>query len=512
MRSLMSFTAKQELAAQLGCRYRESNKRTRKIILDEFVASTGYNRKYAISILNRPMVPKVRKQKQKKYLRYDENIQALLIKIWTASNYICSKRLVPFLPSITNSLEFHGHITLSENERTVLFGISAATVDRILQKHRKKLNLNGISTTKRGNLLKSNIPVRTFTCWNNLKPGFLEVDLVAHCGTSIAGSYLNTLVLTDIATCWTEFVPLKYKSGHAVIQGIELAKQLLPFPLLGLDTDNGSEFINNELLTYCKDTHITFTRCRPYKKNDQCYVEQKNGNIIRQYVGYDRFEGERAFQQLTELYKAMRLYCNYFQPSMKLKTKHRNGAKVTKRYDQAQTPMQRVIDSLFGELSEKERLQKIHEALDPIKILNQMKCLQESLWKSACTDYPSEKKNIAEFPCEFSDIQQGILQRYKKTEKPKVERYWRTRKDPFEEVWDQIVDWLKENSEQTAKAILAKLQKKYPGQYTNNQLRTLQRKIKTWRSNVIVEFNDTWLHEEINADRTLPLSLSAKTM
>jgi len=512
MKSLMSFSAKQELASQMGCRYRETNKNNRKLILNEFVASTGYNRKYAISILNNPIQPKENKQNQKKYLRYDEDIQEILIKIWAASNYICSKRLVPFLPSITKSLESHGHITLTENERTILFGISAATVDRILQKHRKKLNLYGRSTTKRGTLLKSNIQVRTFACWNDLKPGFLEIDLVAHCGTSVAGTYLNTLVLTDIATCWTEYIPLMYKSSHTVIQGIELARKLLPFPLLGLDTDNGSEFINNELQTYCKDTHITFTRCRPYKKNDQCYVEQKNGNIIRQYVGYDRFEGEVAFQQLTELYKAMRLYCNYFQPSMKLKTKHRNGAKVTKKYDQAKTPMQRLIDCLLLTLLEKERLQIIHEALDPIKTLNQIKCLLESLWKYACTDYPSEEKCREEISTELSDIQQGILQRYKKTEKPKVLHYWRTRKDPFEEVWDQIVRWLKENSEQTAKAILERLQTEYPGQFTKNQLRTLQRKIKTWRSHVILEFDDTWLQEEITAGKTLPLSLTAKTI
>jgi hypothetical protein len=511
MKSLMSFSAKQELASQMGCRYRESNKISRKLILDEFVASTGYNRKYAISILNNPIQPKENNQK-KKYIRYDENIQEILIKIWSASNYICSKRLVPFLPSITKSLEFHGHITLTEIERTILFGISAATIDRILQKPRKKLNLYGRSTTKRGTLLKSNIPVRTFACWNDLKPGFLEIDLVAHCGTSVTGTYLNTLVLTDIATCWTEYIPLMYKSSHTVIQGIELARKLLPFPLLGLDTDNGSEFINNDLITYCKDTHITFTRGRPYKKNDQCYVEQKNGNIIRQYVGYDRFEGEGAFQQLTELYKAMRLYCNYFQPSMKLKTKHRNGAKVTKKYDQAQTPMQRLIDSLLLKLQEMERLQKIHEALDPIKILNQMKCLLESLWKYACTDYPSEEKYTEKLTTNSSDIQQGILQRFKKVEKPKVSHNWRTRKDPFEEVWDQIVGWLNENSEQTAKAILERLHVDYPGQYKKNQLRTLQRKIKTWRSQVILEFNDTWLQEEITAGRTFPLSLTAKSI
>jgi ABC-type phosphate/phosphonate transport system ATPase subunit len=159
-----------------------------------------------------------------------------------------------------------------------------------------------------------------------------------------------------------------------------------------------------------------------------------------------------------------------------------------------------------------ERLQKIHEALDPIKILNQMKCLLESLWKYACTDYPSEEKYTEKLTTNSSDIQQGILQRFKKVEKPKVSHNWRTRKDPFEEVWDQIVGWLNENSEQTAKAILERLHVDYPGQYKKNQLRTLQRKIKTWRSQVILEFNDTWLQEEITAGRTFPLSLTAKSI
>jgi IS30 family transposase len=162
-------------------------------------------------------------------------------------------------------------------------------------------------------LLKKRVPVRTFADWNETRPGFFEADLVAHCGWSTEGAYLATLVLTDVATGWIECMALLHHTQHAVIEAIEAARRLLPFPILGIDTDNGSEFLNAELLAYCEREGITFTRGRAYKKNDQCFVEQKNGAVVRQLVGYDRFEGQNAWLQLRELYRAIRLYVNFFQ-------------------------------------------------------------------------------------------------------------------------------------------------------------------------------------------------------
>lgn len=249
-----------------------------------------------------------------------------------------------------------------------LLSMSPATADRILRAYRKQ-ERHGISTTRSGTLLKKQIPVRTFQDWNETKPGFLEADLVAHCGTQADGSYLYTLTLTDIATGWTECLPLLNRGESAVVAALKRAQQLLPFPILGIDTDNGGEFINLELLAFCQQEQITFTRGRPRRSNDQCYVEQKNGQIVRQVVGYDRFTGELAYRQLTELYRALRVYVNCFQPSMKLQMKQREGSKIHRTYDQAQTPMQRLLASGIVSPKKQQELERITEALDPLRRL-----------------------------------------------------------------------------------------------------------------------------------------------
>ena len=345
VRSLMSFLAKRELLAQIAVRYQEAKRLQKTVILDEFVAATGYARKYAMRLLTHPLAPPAPKIQRRRERQYGPAVQQALISAWSAANFVCGKRLVPFLPELVAALERHGHLAISEEAREQLLSISAATVDRILKPLRQGTGCRGLATTRAGTLLKHRVPVRTFADWNEQQPGFLEADLVAHCGHSAEGSFLRTLVLTDIATGWTECLPLLHGSQEAVLQALGRARQLLPFPLLGLDTDNGKEFLNEQLLEYCRRESITFTRGRAYKKNDQCFVEQKNGSVVRQLVGYDRFVGERAYRQLTELYRAARLYVNCFQPSMKLLSKKRDGAKVTRKYDAAQTPYQRLLGS-----------------------------------------------------------------------------------------------------------------------------------------------------------------------
>lgn len=256
---------------QIAPRYREASAPIKEVILDEFVAATGYARKYAIRLLNHPAEQKRIITRTRPAL-YGPEVQNALHLAWTAANHICTKRLMPFLPTLVESLE-----------------------------------RQGISTTRAGTLLKKQIPIRTFQDWNETTPGFMEADLVAHCGTQVDGSYLFTLTLTDVATGWTECLPLLARGQEPVIAALKRARQLLPFPLLGIDTDNGGEFINMELATYCEQEHLAFTRGRPRKSNDQCYVEQKNGQIVRQVVDYDRFSGELAYRQLTELYRALRL-------------------------------------------------------------------------------------------------------------------------------------------------------------------------------------------------------------
>ncbi len=288
----MSFLAKRELLVQVASRYRDATGQQKSRILDEFVAATGYARKYAIHLLTQPELPPVQPLTRPRPRHYGSAVQAALALAWVAANEVCAKRLVPFLPDLVAALERHGHLTLSEETRTQLLRISPATADRLLQARRREGQPRGISTTTPGALLKRHVPVRTFTDWNDARPGFLEADLVAHCGTRAEGSYLYRLVLTDVSTGWTECLPLLHRSQEAVLQALDTARRLLPFPLLGLDTDNGGEFLNQEVLTYCEHQQITFPRGRAYKKNDPCYVEQKNGSIVRALVGYDRFEGD----------------------------------------------------------------------------------------------------------------------------------------------------------------------------------------------------------------------------
>jgi hypothetical protein len=511
---MMSFHARRELLARVAGRYREADRAQKSLILDEFVAATGYARKYALRLLSQPVAPPTPRIQRPRPRAYGPEVQEALASAWAAANFICAKRLVPFLPQLIDALERHGHLSLTDEVRGQLMAISPATVDRILRPLRQADNPRGRTTTKAGGLLKHQVPVRTFADWEEQRPGFMEADLVAHCGPSPHGAFLNTLVLTDIATGWTECVPLLYRCQEEVLLGLGRARRLLPFALLGLDTDNGSEFLNAQLLAYCRQEEITFTRGRAYKKNDQCHVEQKNGTIVRQLVGYDRYEGQQAYRQLAELYRAVRLYINFFQPSMKLVWKERTGAKVAKKYDAAQTPYQRLLATEVLEETEQQRLAAVYERLDPVALRQQMERLQRAFWRhaqeaqaatcergegAAQKGEGSTYRNVTiseEMAAVMAAWQAESDRRYRRSGKARVPHTWRTRKDPFEGVWAEIEQWLSAEPERTAKSLLEELQRKYPGQYGEGQLRTLQRRVKEWRKEAIVQFHETWMGDE----------------
>lgn len=517
MRSLLSFTSKRELLLQIAPRYKEASPALKTVILDEFVAATGYARKYAIRLLSQPVAPKLTIERPRPP-HYGPDVQQALHLAWTAANHICAKRLIPFLPTLVESLERHGHLHLSEESRSQLLAVSPATADRILKPYRKREG-HGISTTRSGTLLKKQIPVRTFNDWDEAQPGFMEVDLVAHCGTNTEGSFLYTLTLTDIATGWTECLPLLSRSQETVVAALQRAQQLLPFPLLGVDTDNGAEFINVELLAFCEQEHITFTRGRPRRSNDQCYVEQKNGQIVRQVVGYDRFVSEFAYRQLTELYRALRVYVNCFQPSMKLTSKERDGSKVRRIYDQAQTPMQRLLACGTLSACKQQELLGITQALDPLRLLTQLEQLQKALWRHAVT--PSAERPEASAPLQFSIqgcteekvpadgiphmppslLKQERKRTYQKTGRP---HDWRTRKDPFEGEWEQITSWLIANPVLTGIEIFHRLEEVSPGKYRPNQARTLQRGLVKLRARLLVTFEDQWGNEPLSGQAPAP--------
>src|SRR5947209_10076486 len=382
MREGISLQTRRALLQHLLPQYREASTVKKKSqLLDAFTAATGYNRKYAMGLLNHAQVEQSTPQRPRPR-HYGPEVQHALFLVWHAANCICAKRLIPFLPTLVEALERHEHLHLTEECRSQLLSMSAATADRLLSSQRK-CGQRGLSTRRAGTLLKQQISIRTFEEWNETQRGFLEADLVAHCGTDIDGGYLYTLTLTDVATGWTECLPLLYRSQETVLAALQQARLLFPFPILGIDTDNGGEFINEAVIVYCEQAHITFTRGRPYLKNDQCFVEQKNGAIVRQVVGYDRLVGEQAYRQLTELYRALRLYVNCFQPSMKLLSKQRDGKKVRYVYDPAKTPLQRLLLSGVLPAQKQQELLEVAHALDPIRLFQQLKQLQQAVFRRA---------------------------------------------------------------------------------------------------------------------------------
>jgi len=377
----MTRDGKQELLEAIRPRYWRANRAEKARILDEFVANTGYHRKHALRLLKKGM----RQRRRKKVGRpkvYQGEVILVLIKIWAICDQICSRRLQPFLPEIIEVLERHDELVLSPQVKQLLLQMSRATIDRCLRSERHKPR-RGLSTTKPGTLLKQAIPIRTFADWDDARPGFEEVDLVAHCGDSTHGEYLHTLTATDVATGWTECLALANRSQRQASAAIETLRLRLPFPLLGIDSDNDSAFINDNLYRYCQQEKITFTRSRPYKKNDQAHVEQKNWSVVRRLIGYDRYESQPALLLLEAIYQDLRLYNNFFLPVLKLVSKQRIGNRVKKEYDTARTPYQRVLESPDVSEETKERLRQLYRTLNPVTLRQRIDQNVQKLWQLA---------------------------------------------------------------------------------------------------------------------------------
>lgn len=369
-----------EYAAAIRDRYNRENRNEKKKILDEFVKVTGYHRKAAIRLLLR--VPKTKDKHPGRPCSYNR-VLGPLKAIWEASDRLCSKRLHPFLPEMIQVLRRKGELQIDAEVEAQLRKLSPATIDRLLEPARRVGGRKPISTTRPGSILKSSIPIRTFADWQENRPGFLEIDTVAHCGESDEGFYLNTLCGVDVASGWTECIPVFGKWQVRVRQAVHHIRQNLPFPLLGVDSDNGGEFINHCFREYCRNNKITFTRSRAYKKNDSCHVEQKNGNVVRRLIGYDRYSSKVAYECLGRIYNLVRLYINFFQPTMKLVSKTRHGAKVHKVYETAQTPYRRLLK--LGALSEVKQaeLAVIYQGLNPLRLRQQINDHLEKLWQLA---------------------------------------------------------------------------------------------------------------------------------
>lgn len=370
-------------------RYRRAMKKEKGKILDEFTKATGLHRKAAIRLLNRRS-PVARKRRSGRPPKYGARVIEALKAVWEASDRLCSKRLHPFLPEFIKVLRRCGESDINAEIEAELCRVSPATIDRVLHPWRHKGARRSFSTTRPGSLLRNAIPIRTFADWQENRPGFIEVDLVAHCGESLDGFYLNTLMAVDVATGWSEFAPVWGKGEQRVGTAVHHVRERLPFPLLGLDSDNGGEFINQNLANWCRREKISFTRSRPYKKNDNCYVEQKNGSIVRRIIGRDRYSSKQAYETLNRIYYLLRLYVNFFQPTMKLVSKTRHGARVHRVYDTAQTPYQRVLASGILNEASKAQINSTYALLNPVSLLKQTNSNLEHLWQLRYR-HPGEK-------------------------------------------------------------------------------------------------------------------------
>jgi len=376
---MMSQRSKRELWETIQPRYLKTSKAEKQKILDEFIAVTGFHRKYAIRIL-RHGYPRGQYKKKGKRPIYRGEVVEVLEQIWEIYGRICSKRLHPFLPKGIRILERCHELSMSPETKQLLLSMRRATIDRCLRPVRFKLP-HGLSTTKPGTLLKKAIPVRTFADWDEGRPGFMEIDLVAHCGETVEGQYLHTLTCTDICTGWTEPIALRHRSQQAVRDALHHMRPELPFALLGIDSDNGSEFINELLYHYCLEEYITFTRSRPYKKNDQSYVEQKNWSVVRHTVGYDRLETNEEFELLTSIYSDLRLFINFFQPVLKLVFKGHVNDRFIKTYDLAATPYQRIMARKDIPLQIKARFTDLYVKLNPVVLRNSIDLKVDKLCK-----------------------------------------------------------------------------------------------------------------------------------
>jgi hypothetical protein len=387
---------------ELAPRFERARKKERSQMLDEFVQLTGYTRCYAAYVLRNcgkkqvrmlgrrrvvfiPGVGRAPGASRQRRRRYGSPAFLQAVKtLWALSDGLCGKRLVAFIRETVPVLERQGSLRIADHAiREQLLTVSAATLDRLLTQTKAQTRLKGRCTTRPGTLLKYHIPVKTFADWNDKRPGFCEVDLVAHDGGCAFGDYIQTLDLTDVATGWTETRAVKNKAQCYVFQALKQIRAALPFALLGIDSDNGSEFINNELYRYCEAESITFTRSRPYRKNDNCFVEQKNYSVVRKTVGYYRYDTPSQLSLLDQLYQTLRVYTNFFQPVMKLKEKVRTGSKLTRRYDDPKTPYRRLLDHPQLPQEVKHALTAQYEQLNLVPLKRELNRLQAQLFATA---------------------------------------------------------------------------------------------------------------------------------
>lgn len=381
---MMSKMSKREYLIQLKKKYFKAKKKIKSQLLDDFCDFTKYNRKYSLQLLNTPIPPKWKRAKSRSTKIYDQDVIDPLLILWRAANEICGERFHPFIPTLLPKLIELGELNVSDIVYQKLLKISLTSVKRSILKTKRRSKINIKGTTKPGSILKKQISIR-YGRWTDTAPGWCETDTVAHCNCDISGEFIYSLNVVDICSGWSEQAAIWGKGEMATKDKMDIIRKRLPFKLLGLDPDNGSEFINWQMFRYCKKNNITLTRSRPYKKNDNAHVEQKNYTAIRQLIGYTRLDKKEQLDILNDLYSnEWRLYLNFFQPTMKLKEKITNtdSKKITKKYYEAKTPFQRLIEHPNISKKQKSMLISTYKNLNPFLLQNIIKSKLELLRNS----------------------------------------------------------------------------------------------------------------------------------
>jgi len=484
MRERIKLNTRRELTTAIRQRYQAADRSSKKVILDEFIKVTSYHRKHAIRVLAGSKDAVCTEPKTQRI--FHAAVLEALIVLWEASDRICGKRLKVLLPVLLESMERHGHMQLEKEVRGQVLTLSAATIDRKLRAVRQKAYGGRRKMAGNNHRLRKLVPVRTFADWGEVGSGYMEMDLVVHCGVRTQGSFVHTLVLTDVASGWTECIALPVREQSLIVEAVTGLRSRLPFALRGVDTDNDSVFLNDTLWGYCQEQDIVFTRSRAYRKNDQAWVEQKNGAIVRKLIGYGRLEGLGATAALRRLYEVSRLYINFFQPSFKLKSKRREGARVHKQYHAPETPCRRLLQREDIAPEKKQALRLQMESLDPVLLLKQLREAQDTVRAfSQSSALEAVPPDVVSFVGSLSSAWRSGEVRPTHRQEPKQGRAWRTRLDPFAEVWPVLLGWLEEKPDLDAKEMLKRLQASGYGVFPDCQLRTLQRRVRVWRTRMV---------------------------
>jgi hypothetical protein len=482
--------ARREVVSAVAERYRSAKRGEKGRILDELCAMTGWHRKHAVRALRQNETVTAAGAARERRRTYGATIKDALTVLWEASDRVCGKRLKVMIPNVLPALERNGRLKLDNAERDRVLAVSAATIDRMLGE--VKIAASGGKRRRAGfhSAIRREVPIRTFNDWNNPPPGFCEVDMVAHGGTSVAGSFIQTLTMVDVATGWTECLPLVTRDGSLVVEAMKHVQSLFPWLLRGVDFDNDSAFMNDVVVPWCREQKLEVTRSRAYKKNDQAFVEQKNGAVVRRLMGYGRFEGVETARVMGRLYAAARLYINFFQPSFKLKEKRREGAKVIKRYHAPSTPFERALAHPKVPAAVKQRLHEQYRTLDPVALLAEIRAAQEELGnrvdRRAGKDVtPKLIQSSAPDAVAFA----RTLGTTAKAGDPRAthrrpKRCYKTRVRMPSKLDPHVVtieNWLAEKPQLTAIAIVGRLSEKHPHQFGRRQHSIVQRLLKALR-------------------------------